>query len=102
MPYTKQHHPGKFEGCYSEWLGEVLYEVTMLTGEDESLGEVDGFGWYALIHGKRWSWIVHEDSQGFFDYDQYKSKMEAVSVWCDIQDDYDDFIDDADDFELDA
>jgi len=99
MPYTLPPRYGKFIGCYSEWLGNVLCN---LCGYDDELGEVDGFGWYALVHGKRWSWIVHEDSQGFFDYGEYESKSEAISNWCDIQDDYDVFLDSIEDFDLDA
>jgi len=58
---------GKFEGNADEGLAESLYEMS-LDGSWQTLGDVHGFGWYALIaeghDGDRW-YVINEDSQGF-------------------------------------
>lgn len=59
---------GKFEGNSDEALAERLYGQT-LDGTGRELGDVDGFGWYALVRDEdtpRHHWyIINEDSQGF-------------------------------------
>lgn len=88
MPYSEHGQLGKFEGCYSIWTGEVLYTITMESGCSEDLGDVQDYGWYGLIHGNRWSWIVKENSQGFFDYEQFDCAADADATWAQIEDDY--------------
>jgi hypothetical protein len=85
---------GKFEGNADQDLAEFLYELSMV-GCDEDLGEVDSFGWYGLlIHvygkGKMKSYIVHEDSYGFFDYTEY-NKESALTAWAKLEAEYEEF-----------
>lgn len=74
--YTINRHPGKFEGNASQLVAEVLHNVTLDGGYDRECGDVETT-WYALINGKRHSWIVAEDSQGFVTYVQYRDMFEA-------------------------
>jgi hypothetical protein len=88
--------PGKFEGCNDQDLGEELHAITMDSGQDDELGEVDGFGWYGLIidldyNGKVAHYIVHEDNAGFFDYTVYDTETEAREAWAVLEADYDAF-----------
>ena len=83
--YTINRHPGKFEGNASQLVAEVLHNVTLDGGYDRECGDVETT-WYALINGKRHSWIVAEDSQGFVTYIQYKRKLEAARDFDGIED----------------
>ena len=78
-------YPGKFEGARSKLLATVLYERTML-GCDEEAGEAE-FGWWGLIRGKRYGFIVHEDTNGFFSYN-YWPLSEAEVAWQELVEDY--------------
>jgi hypothetical protein len=84
---------GKFEGNDDQDLGEALYEITLDGNCDDDLGESESFGWYGLIleydNGK--SYIVSEDSQGFFDYQEYETTDAAKKHWAKIQDAYDEW-----------
>ena len=89
--------PGKFEGNSDQDLARVLYDLT-LDGYDQALGDVQDFGWYGLIlHvikgnlSKGRSYIVHEDSQGFFNYTEYKNKQSALVAWAKLESEYADF-----------
>jgi len=62
-------------------LACVLYGIVGISGYDETVGEADALGWYALIIGKRNAWIVKEDNQGFFDYTHYDDIEEARTEW---------------------
>jgi hypothetical protein len=86
---------GKFEGNTDEKLAEYLYQLS-LDGYGEELGDVQDFGWYGLIThlsgiGKMKSYIIHEDTYGFFHYDDYNSKAEAETHWARIEADYEEF-----------
>lgn len=81
MPVTTtKRYPGKFEGNYSEWVAEHLYNVS-LDGCDDDVGDVEGFGWYGLIRGRRYGFIVSEDGQGFFDYIKYATPALAQTAF---------------------
>lgn len=78
MPYTEKRHPGKFEGCYSQWLGEVLYNATLEGWQSDETGDVQETGlWVGLVKGKRKTYLVSEDSQGFVDYAIFDTLVEA-------------------------
>ena len=68
-------YPGKFEGCFDQRLGERLYNVTLDGWCDEEFGDVGFDGWHGLIlrPNRRTSYVVHENSQGFFDYEDIPS-----------------------------
>ena len=83
MPYTENPSLGKFEGNYSQWLAEVLYAGPALN--DEWSPPHDGYvDWYGLIDGRRHSWIVHEDNDGFYSYTEYSNKDEANNAWASL------------------
>ena len=91
-----QRHPGKFEGCPSETIAEMLYGFTMESGQDSELGDVEGFGWYALITNVKEikgnpSFIVHADNVGFFDYASYNSESDAKTNWDRIESEYEEW-----------
>ena len=85
---------GKFEGCADTQLAEYLYNITMESGQDKEAGDVQDYGcWYGLILnvsgiGKFKSYIVTEDGQGFFDYEEFDTVGQALKKWTDIEADY--------------
>ena len=86
-----QPDPGKFEGNGSRRLATALYNLT-LDGLSTELGDVQDFGWYGLVERKHGSsYIVHEDSQGFFDYDHYTSEKNARKDWAKLEKEYEEF-----------
>jgi hypothetical protein len=67
--YTEKRYPGKFEGCSSQKVGEILLNCVGEGYQDEEVGDCSEFGeWLGLIKGKKFWFIVREDEQGFFDY----------------------------------
>jgi len=73
---------GKFEGNADQKLAEYLYNCVGESWQDDEIGNVETFGWYAIIKslpgiGKFKSYIVHEDNYGFFDYTEYNTVKEA-------------------------
>ena len=88
---------GKYEGNADQDLAEYLHKYS-LDGCDEELGDVQNFGWYGLLlHiikgtlSKGKSYIIHEDSQGFFDYTTYGTKTQALEAWAQLELEYEDF-----------
>lgn len=85
--------PGKFEGCSDQDLGETLHGITLDGGCDEELGDVQDFGWYGLIigfdNGK--GYIVSEDNQGFFDYEEFPTYAAAEKAWAGLEKEYETF-----------
>ena len=84
---TLSRHPGKFEACPSEFVARTLYEITMNGGHDEEAGDVESTGWYALIQGKRYGFIVEENSQGFFTYEVFPMASLAIAAFEKIAED---------------
>ena len=72
----------KFEGCSDQRLGERLYECTMNGWCDDEFGDVDTCGWHGFIYRpkRKLSYVVYEDSQGFFDYEDLPSSQ-AEKLW---------------------
>lgn len=84
--------PGRFEGNADEALAERLFDVTMDSGQDEDIGSVDELGWYGLIldfEGK--SYVVEQDTYGFFGYVEYESADAARTAWKQVEDTYGEF-----------
>ena len=83
--YTEGSKFGKFEGCESRLIGELLYSMDSSWHAD-SCGDVSENGrWYALVHGKRYHFIVTECDQGFVDYDVYSDRDQALADWALIE-----------------
>ena len=81
---------GKFEGCTNQDIAQKLHDLS-LNGCDEELGDVETFGWHALIG----SYIISEDNQGFFSYTQYDNKVKAREAWLKLEADYQKFEEEA-------
>ena len=78
-----KRYPGKFEGCIDQRLGKQLYQATLNNWCDDEFGDVsDGSGWHGLIYRetRKTSYAVHEDSQGFFDYEAIPT-LEIMALW---------------------
>ena len=71
-----KRYPGKFEGCADHRLGERLYNCVGDGWCCDEFGEVAYGGWHGLIYrpDRNISYVVHEDDQGFFDYEAIPSK----------------------------
>jgi hypothetical protein len=100
---------GKFEGNESLEVSEYLYETTMNGLVDDEIGDVESFGWHALVTGidddldlldvitgnipdnlvdLKPAYIVSEDNNGFFTYGEFESSDEARAEWKDITQEY--------------
>jgi len=89
----RKRYPGKFEGALSQGVAEALHRMAGDGMVDEELGEVDGFGWYGLFdRGKKKSYIVSEDNQGFFDYAEFSSGKAAKQQWKKIEAEYEEYM----------
>ena len=62
--HTQKSHPGKFESNASQLLAEAVYKAS-LDGGNEELGDVENFGYFTYVQGKRYHFILSEDSNGF-------------------------------------
>lgn len=79
--YSENGTPGKFEGNASTLPAQVLYDVLGDGMETEAFGTVNLGGYHALIEGKRYSFIVIEDSQGFFTVLDVGLPDEILALW---------------------
>jgi hypothetical protein len=86
--YTEKRYPGKFEACESVKVAEVLSGILGNGFADLELGDVETFGYYALIRGKRYAFITEEDNFGFFTYVVGKPE-DILKKWRLIEDKYD-------------
>ena len=93
MNNIETRQPGKFESCGNQALAEKLHETSLNGCNNEELGDVSTFGFYALIldyeNGK--SYIVSEDNDGFFDYREYDNRIAACYDWAGIMAAYEEF-----------
>lgn len=89
--------PGKFEGNPSLEISEALYAIVGNGGHDDEIGDVQSFGWHALITefdpydedgnflwDAKPAYIVLEDSNGFFSYQEFDLNTLARRAWKDI------------------
>jgi hypothetical protein len=101
--------PGKFEGNESLEVSEMLYSIIGDGMQDDEIGDVESFGWHALItdadknipddfwplqdeSGKvievQPAYIVLEDNYGFFSYRGFDLNTQARNVWKSITQEY--------------
>ena len=90
--YTAEgRRPGQFEGNPSQWKAEILQDKTMdsswLAGE---YGEAEYGGWFGLIIGKRYAWIVTQDNYGFFTIISEGSPADIEGEFVDLETAYGD------------
>ena len=95
--HTRHKTLGKFQGNDSEMIAKAVYNATM-DGCCESLGESGSFGWYAYVNGKRYDFIITENSQGFV-YVEYGKPEEMLTKWESIEKDYAEWCSDGEDEE---
>ena len=86
-------HLGKFEG--ELYATKYIYDVTG-DGCSDTLGESDGFGWYASFSGKikgrgPFHAIIGEDSQGFVHGTYYDTAADLALAWDKLETEYDEF-----------
>lgn len=86
--------PGKFEANESEEIAEALYSLCGESFFNEQYGDVEHGGWYALfthvtpIGGHTRSYIVEEDNNGFFTYEEFIDEDEAIVAFNTMSDQY--------------
>lgn len=78
---------------FANEIAEKYYEMSLDGSHDEEIGSVDELGWYAIFRaidstGK--TVIVHEDSQGFVDAEEYTTEQ-GETAWYDIEREYETF-----------
>lgn len=77
--YTKHKSLGKFQGNESEMIAKAVYNASM--DGSEEMGDVDEYGYhYSYVEGKRYDYIVTEDSQGFV-YVEHGDKETIRKQW---------------------
>lgn len=72
---------------FSNFFAQELWDASLDSGQDETLGESDTFGWFALFKSDHA--ILHTGSQGFVSVDVLDSEQEAVEKWAKIEAEYD-------------
>lgn len=88
-PDAPYPHPGKFEG--ETMLATEMYDAGMESGEDESFGDQDTFGYYQLFtdfeasDGSERHGILEHNSQGFVSLFEYDSRKEAEEAWSNLE-----------------
>jgi hypothetical protein len=88
--HTIKRNIGKFQGNDSYMLASAVYNATM-DGTCAQLGDVEGFGFYAFVEGKRYGFLMHESNQGFISVNYYSLK-EARERWAKIEAEYEKWI----------
>lgn len=117
--------PGKFEGNESLEVAEFLNDIAGSGMTDDQIGDVESFGWHALITDLDWfktrddlqgysnsgmtwdelgnlkdalkpAYIVLEDNNGFFTYREFDSNDEARAEWKAITQEYLELMDNTD------
>lgn len=99
--------PGKFEGNESLEISELLHDIVSDGWFDDQLGDVETFGWHALItdvkalshYDMHWpikdvkdAYIVSEDNYGFFTYKEFELKTHAWNFWKGLTQEYLEFV----------
>ena len=74
--YTAKKTPGHLQACRSVLVAEVLERQEPF----DEIGETDFLGDYALVRGKRYGFIIEQDSQGFMTYEAHP-RAKADELW---------------------
>jgi len=102
IDFEAETYPGKFES--SGPLGELLYDLSLESWQDDELGDAIEYGlWAALfrnleVKDKRTGKvlkihaILSEDSEGFVYVDEYDSQKELMKAWRRLRRDYEDWL----------
>lgn len=81
--YTATKQPGRFEANRSSLLAEVLNNIVGNGFASDEIGDCETTGHYARIDGKRYSYLLETDSNGFICY-QIVPKTEIENVWASV------------------
>jgi hypothetical protein len=82
--YALKTYPGKYEGNNSPLLAEVVNR-RVNDGFAETCGDVESVGFFAYVKGKRFHFILSEDSQGFVMVEPFSDHVQAAKEWDKIQ-----------------
>lgn len=74
---------------------EILYILSLDSNENESVGDADTFGYYALFH--EFNAIMEINSQGFVSIHVHNSPAMVSADWNNIERDYDGWLDSPED-----
>ena len=78
---TTNPSPGKFEDNPSQWLAAAAYEASLDGSSDITYGSISEHGaTYSIVDGRRWTFIVFEDDQGFVQVVPFDRKGEAQKL----------------------
>jgi hypothetical protein len=69
--------PGKYEAASDRELAAALYTVTLVSGEDDRVGDVSYMGFFARI-GR---YILEIDNNGFVTFSECESPEDAESAF---------------------
>jgi hypothetical protein len=101
--------PGKFEGRGGGTTAELLYQLVMISGQNDELGDVESFGWYGLFEfpdgvyviedeadtpedvDPTMGFIVDEDNSGFFSEQSFDDLKKLKKAWSRLEDEYEDY-----------
>lgn len=90
---TTKFEPGMYEGNHSQLMARVVHEASM-DGPSAETGDVTEWGLHAaLVIGKRYSFVILEDSMGFVDVESYPNAIEATVRFQFIEAEYGLFLD---------
>lgn len=78
---------GKFEGNRSQMIARAVHNTVGNGGASCELGDVQDFGYYALVTGKRYTYILEENDQGFVHVAIF-SHSEGLEKWEQIEQAY--------------
>lgn len=87
MPYTrsKRRQP-RYRANKSDWVSAVLDSYIENGATHASIGDEED-GWFHLVLGKRWAWIIMEGPKGL-DTGEPLQKVDAIEIWEDVEEDY--------------
>ena len=89
--HTSKPSPGKYEGNRSQLVARVIDNLVGNGFADAELGDVDTFGYYAMVVGKRNTYLLSQDSQGFVFVD-YGDHQTCKERWAEIEAEYQDTV----------
>lgn len=88
--YTAQRRPGKYEGNRSQLMARVVDNIVSNGCADEELGDVSWFGHYAMVIGRRYTFLVYTDSNGFVNV-TWDNHQTISKKWADLEQEYEDY-----------
>ena len=88
--YTEKPYPGRFEGNSSQLVAEVVSNVVDNGFALSELGNVESFGYWAFVKGKRYGFILSQDNNGFVTV-SHGALAQAQAQWEKVEQEYKEF-----------